>query len=1541
LNNNDAVRLLLNDTTLVDWSNQTTLDLSKNANGKNLNLITASNKSVIIAKGSALVQDGPLSVNGASINTSLSSFVYDEQLQYRLDVPDNGIYSITDLPGVTVTTQIPASQADVDLQHQFRLNNDPFWNTLGLSNHPDDLLGVEGKFQPNINNSLQPYAPHGTLADSNINLTINKTLPSVGSYNYKIHKLEWASPTMQITNTSVSNNIIVKQDGSTVLNLTVNINDFLGTIQADDIENYHGLMTTEDFNDLSSTQVVINVQPGNATYYDNPFFPKVGNSGKVNLLSCTDIDISSVGELFPKTDLSATLSGNSSLVADSSVNNDNLSVVLSSSELLPVGKTTSDATVTFDSTSRSTVESDFGATVTVVYESDNKSDITDVTGENVGVLSNQNMTTESVSYSGSIVSPSTSDSTNATAISSTNSNGMVFFTENSSSFTLSNVDTEQNNIFGVLYQNGNLTLREVQGTDGTLLSLTQGIEDYKLDLTFNDVNGSEISGRIANEYVQQGGAAVNGLRLHFEALNFFEEMTVTAVNQNMGEVANPSFSYGRQDQLAVYDINYDISGPVRLYNYPTSGTYSQTYQVTFPSGDKALFISSRNSGLSYNNTPSVVPEFVKINGYIGSEKISEREVDIRIIPEGTANANFKNITQSDSNNIRTISGVVSVPLTFSGVSDETGSVQIPISYSYQLSGSSYQAGPLWVSNQVPSSVVRLTLLGKNISNTHLVTLQGSADVLNTTNDPKVGQWTVLGQNISQLVDLRLDNAIVLDHGLNFNLACDMYVPFDSEAPSVYMVNYVISLEWVNSAWAVRYATFDNNVNLLKNNSSLSKNAIKTMVETLTISNMTSASVLLQDNGNNSDYNVSGGVTFSVNMVDSLKSTVYFARLSKTLVTINSRDLLVSSDDIIKVDNGVYVSFGQALQQQTEAGQSLVSISLNKDKYVASAYDSQSGNAWNSLRNIPSNLVLIPNVDANSVQHSSIVSSIYRGFADGSSYSFHRGSLSLTVSWGGDEETQTIVPPSNTQPSQATFNLNNNYGIIVNVVGSPSSSQADVSLFSPNIANVSVTVIDSLGVPTTTIQTTASTFDLTSATGATNTPFFEFYKLSTFYVRVQNGASVSLNYQQSNIKLSTYVALRVSTIAPLVGTAGWTTVADWSDSTLLSNPIRSYFNLTFEFLEGVLKHRILGKSFIISVLPLSLSVSLSGSSNSQTFDITSLPITRNFPEIKSTLNISNILDITKLSEKFRSESYFTFNKKKLLLTIHGSQSEFDDPNPVWNTYVNSVQFSETRYQFLQANTAQSAQEYITIDFSSTNLAPIYNASTIYGWSGTMRYTSGSSVVLTQYVLKFEMDNATKRNVPVVYKYESTTFNPASTVVTSGNGGSQDHINGFVKRFPVRNASKLLLDIAVDFPYNYLNASNYPSLSNASVMLSSSDFTPVAVSSIPPYLDFIVNVRDYNVNNDGTFTDNTAGTDLFKQVLGPEPNQYTYLSVFAKDQLVVKNHMGVLSTRVGPDGQFYTSDINLYSMYLHDNKSQSINHSLNSVYNSQVSLTYPSV
>lgn len=1062
----EAVKLLLNDSTNLVDENKLDLWPTTGANAveevvitDKMSFTTATNKTLLVIKGERIEYER-LGLQCCADNMDYldqeSWGVFPEVIQYRIDteniktfVPNISQPSLTG--GVIVEDMVPNSQADCDLQAFYRNKDLNLPQNEAFNNAELNEVKVSGKMHANASNEMQAYGAESLLIglNKNVKVTDNRNtvvVPStvsafdqyqqdesgklgdqhigvtyarpVGPHDpadyadkFGTYKISWDIARFNLQNNAAltTEEVLIQQDGTEVpVDQTFDYSQYVADNYP--VGNNDAKISENDYNALKSSVMKIEVSPLNGK---TECFSLVNstNQGMVDTTSSI-LDMSVLGDQFPRGDLTIEVLPTHNLVKDATYNSDNHTIILAD-ELLPAGKTATDAVITFDSTqvNRTTIVSNHGAVTDVKYAADVIPD-----GQTVdqfkpnGVLTDANMKADVVQYDGLIRIPSTMDAANITAlvpntaVAATKAGGMVFHMENGiSPISVSAMDTLSNNILGKMYLihdlGNNLDSVENKAVEGTLVSSMQAIPHLQLSQDNNDFGGSDISGTVNRSIIEGGGIGSDALRLKFTPKNLLDSKDVSHVTANMaGDVQEPSIILQRADKLVVYDINDDSLGPVNLdvIRASTSVLYKQKYSLVFPATKQGLDTQAKGSAKQVNGKGVIYPFRVQISAFdgtdlpFGGDLMKTMDMDIKVNSDMAADGyqfgnfvvNDADVTDvKDANDAitRTVSAVVIVPITISGIDNSSVAVKIPVKYSYNLAGG-YMNGPTYIGGLIPARQATISLLKDRLIKTHVVSFEGYNGV----------EWSQIGvASATADVDLRRYNAdstsgettkIELASAGIFSIILKLSPDNGPNAPGVHSIDYTLGAAFKNMGMAIEYIDMTENIQFMDDNRmvttlpALSQKGIRQIIETVGAAKIKRLSTTMTSTVDNLSYNFQvnahsvdtpnpTGIAFTATMKKNGLSTMYFARAFKTLVKHTQHVLIpsglqfIQNGEMVKLDEGVAVTFS-AIQGPAVIDAVAYQISLNHDRYVATAYTGQSDKAFNTLGPIPQNLYLI-------------------------------------------------------------------------------------------------------------------------------------------------------------------------------------------------------------------------------------------------------------------------------------------------------------------------------------------------------------------------------------------------------------------------------------------------------------------------------------------------------------------------------------------------------------------------------------------------------
>lgn len=800
-------------------------------------------------------------------------------------------------------------------------------------------------------------------------------------------------------------------------------------------------------------------------------------------------------------------------------------------------------------------------------------------------------------------------------------------------------------------------------------------------------------------------------------------------------------------------------------------------------------------------------------------------------------------------------------------------------------------------------------------------------------------------------------------GSNYNISLKLYSNYNTtdengnvDVPSFYNNNYSLPLKLKPGNWISKYAELtDNNMeNLNKNSISnlllTSTNTFNVVAERATFN--TTQTTLTIKNGEKSlfkcsvDNNLLGdlvGYSMSDSWIEAIRVEGNKS-LFKSLVRDNSTQ---------KLENGVFVKFSKLSSVRT---QRVVSLSVKNDLYQIDFPNV-------SLRDVPNSLVLYDGGYDNAYINlfNKILCTKRRGMKNGD-YIMKRVSGKLFVQWLDDKDPSKNLEEYvviNTSPTisggrkRVTANFGKNCGISFsvsrNAVMPESLDEYDDSYkfnlylkhmmgtFTQNYSNVklsryiknmkfyegnliraydgSYALVESFDHN---MKTLSDSMTLTESL-----PWIERYKLNNFFYPNQ---TLSIYFDQSPIKveyLQNYTFNDENHLKSSFNNSSLLFTID--DSQLYLYPNKASISGNELFLNYVPKLRRKSNEIYTCIIP----------------EVLKLELTDKDPQYHVVLNRNNLnlqlagsnfnthyLSLKDLDSSKLASYNHTFNveKKHLKLTLQGSlnmNDVYDDNlseiwNSTWHTYLDKVDFVKTKMVKWSSSDSFPIDVFAPDAFGqqSANLDDrdslkfmwdLNNATRFIGdaWSEEIIVSPKILSKVVQYVLRFKLNNGELK--PQVSKLTSALFNPNKLLDNSKVG----NISLIKINMATQEETELNVDIKdIGLPYEFTNSSVYPKDQNKY------DDNGLLLESFEPSANFsnsnlAINSLDLLIQVDNT---DKSSRSKYTSLFGATKSGVNkVVSVFSKDQLVLVNHLGKLSMRVGPDGRLYTGDVSSYSYY----------------------------
>ena len=1440
------------------------------------------------------------------------------------------------------------------------------------------FYNTSSDFAPNYK-SITGYE---TLATNNITLNVSVLNTLNSTYSYELSKLSYDNPTFNITYNGAGASAIVDAFGTanlTAVNVT-NAYSYLGFLQS---YNYSGLMGA-NYQTVHTSQLNLTLSnPGNAT---QAFAYASGNSGlAVNptFVSINNVTLLSVAQnLLIADTLNVTVSQSAVLnstgnPAEPQYNSTDSIVISQQAESLPSGHTTDPLVLTFNSASRYALTNtgSYGVTTAVYYATDSSPP---------SYLGATAMSITNPIYNVTMLAPPTY--VNATQFNAipdpgapnltANLNGLYAIYDLNSSgtttFSITSSSTTNANVVGKISSSANMNFANYSAVGGyatqyaailtnvtTNYNSSNGTWGYANATQYLLLDQTAANGQIGFgvlggqiDSIFEGIATPGGMRLLLQPTDPKGSSVVNATNVNVVvgnatyNAASLNFGDGNSTGGSLsYKVAYNGNGPVPYEDFPTT-SYTQKYELVFPTdGELAGGIMRVQQ--------------VRVNGYNASNVLLNAQA--QVIQLGRDN--IQDLCLNSCNT--TIPGLQQITVTCSIVVDVSLSglkafdaavapgagnagtmyVRIPLQYVIDNNGGSYS-----YANGTPSATVSVQFVSNQLY-THQLKFQGLSTEGITGGSTITSQWVDVGDyaqgpryNITAsgawYVDLRESyDILTFTAGSLYTINFALYPQVSQIAPTVSNVPYVIPLGSSPTGWAGSLWDLTNNVNVdladglsLANMISLTSNG----------SSVSNALNITSSGGMGQPEVVSvlgtGGVTctFIINNAAGVQP-IYFAFTTKALVHANdnvntpapnpsAHHLLMSNNVNTLLSQGVYITSSSVASTGHAIGDSIATISLYKDRFVGTAYTGQTGQSYNTLGYIPDNLELIPTSFVEGMvtyTTTGLSSTVYRGYANSSSYTFIRSNMSVDALMGNYTQTLAISPPPQGGNTQFTLDLGQNFGIKLQLNNTVSGNQ--LTVFTVNKTNVNVSYE---GAPYSYVGgQSLQVVNLIQSVGAL-VPWVELLYLNNFFVVSTN--SLAINYVQAPVVLASAqynCTTNGSSGLNAVQNAVYSPVSSQdvtSAQTLADNQISYAFSSSY-----LLRNQ--SKNFYVTLAPLDVAVAhYTGTSVNGAVQTATRYMSLN-ANIKSySVAVDGLTAPYNLGVEFDMTAFkaggaypasnWVYNHN--LYALRGSatnaapwhdyfQASVDFTNPPtdawWTANFTLTTLNSGVYNgfynlaFLQNGFSSGSGDIVNLVFNSALIRPVYNA----GWSNSITVSPATNSYMDQYELVFSTNATTKLIQPIITKYHSVSY-PSDYVGTGQVNTTQGYYNNLV----CLTATQLQTAVSVaGLPYQFQSASYFPAQSNGNVAS-----TTWASITAPTNLDLI-----YRVSN------GTTGTNYYKNWMSLSPGNFIdvkLLSIFAKDQLVVEDYAGNLSMRVGPDGHFYAGDVSTYSVALSDTQSNPV-------------------
>lgn len=1583
-NDVEYVNLLLGNDNLV--GNKSTLDLSSSTGlGNDFNLVTGSNKSVVVTKKqSQNSQSLPDSVDGFSVADG-STVVYQEHLRYKLEVPQDytNITSVVDDTsfGVKLSeNRTDSSDAMKSLQDQYRYDEvNP--GTFTLMNQ-NSMLGVADKYGV-MNGSLLQVASvpiDNKLPESFVfeQPVFNASEGLLQDIKYGTFKVSHGDAKIAVSGTHP--NIVSESNGSSVSNINnVSLNTYA--------PNYNGGNYIQNqYEDIDSASVKINIKNNSK----NQAFNNDSSNNLVNLSSSfVNVNLNgdasgnnSLGTAYPRSgDLVLKLKRNANdkdkflveQTEEGDVNTNFLIGYLDQEVIAEANNASKSTKVTMVSGSSHervnlNVTDGEGSRVGNVHvfyghsgeqnqDSSKVSSSIDSSNNVLGVniLSENNKKTDDPTYSVMVEHVATNNFKiiNNPVDSSNNPVDLVIVNPAQPA-----KDSHKNIVFQV-WEESNLEVL-IDGENDQVLVPVNSAEGSNFVLRADPVDGgSEFTpeSKINVQLLRDSGiasAASDNLRVYFKnrlTNGSFVEDRDSSVNGGRatgdditqlsvvggGNGSKASLNFVNKNDKVKFDVNDCEKGVFSVYDVNSNAdAYRIVYYPRFCSGGQNLKSQlAKSSQFDSSNNRVLLPLKVEadfqelVNGvwqHVESALDNREMNDMPITSVEILQSNLVGNTRSVK--IRQVLD----PL----VSGLASAVNLTLEYSYSYDEVTGQ----WSGLVKPAPEITFKMHPAWIY-PHQVSLQGRSD----------GDWINISepQNVNLAISYGNDNPIVLKDALTQTQTvhhCDallkLYNNYDADAASFLNIEYSIIVNTKPGLWKAEMAQIPSFKNDLCEYFSRNDTyeVSETKLDQLLVNNPTTLSVttLRQKVGNVSKttLTVTDGsdnlfnVTMNSKNLQTLKgyrtkyNTVSISKVVNGVETYrdsNYSGIELYDNSALKLDDGVAVVLNK-LSDSSLHFEVLLNVTLKTDKYNVSPLLSSSAPLYVSNREIlpTKSTVSGHNTDAyllyskdNDNLEGNIFAHLYtllkRGHQNNTVYYQLRSSdiksMNCSASWGSNLS-QTLSLPNNLASGSTnsfTLDLGKNLNISMVQNGNLLSYEEVTLNFSPNYSEVEV-LLNDISVGTHLTSRVENPFNLTEAA-----PFVDMYKLNNFFVPEQ---SMTISLTQPDVIVEYQDKL------------------SWSNFNTLNSDFESQSSVSRQLTKSsrdikgnddprvwkITVNKLLRKAartMYVTVHPPQFEVDMGYSSksyflyNSQALN-TSYPVGE-FLGNNSSHNLivtsSTLLLAFKLKDG--SSPYKVNFKPKLTVIVQGIldagySAYVASNNTVWN--------NANEYLRIELPAKDSdGKRLITVQQQHTNHTSfeenlILDLTNVFKreWSNAYTITPANKTKVCQFVLGFKLVNS--KQLPVVYKLESPEFNPDELIKDRRLSNDSNSLS--LIRFPLADgtAKEMVLQSELPvLPYNApLSDSSYPSSGAVtalnSIAWSSSD---INLNNPNAQLDLLVQVSNQS-----------RGVDKFAELFR---SNNSVLSVFARDQLVIKSHLNQLCMRVGPDGRLYAGDLSIFTLTAH--------------------------
>ena len=1599
-----AVNHLLNNTSSSEWNNYTNLTT---ANYAGLVLSTPANKSLYLFQNlnATAIDNNATLANITSTGASFDDrFGYDltgsnvllgEDLRFNLYTPDRlsanpttgvpVIYSenSTSAAQIVLKEVAPQSQGDVTALNNLRILNQSGAISAGYSlnysaSNLANALGVEGKafYYNNTNGSLsnyKNYSGYETLAANNITLTIDN-LTTSNSYTYEVVRISAGDSLFNLSSSQAGSSVVARNVAGALVsidaNATLSYTGLLGSV------NYSGTMGS-NYGQVYSSNLTLSLSNGaNVTQ-------GLSSNSSLLIVNPTFVAMNNVTSLALAQSLVVANSINVTLSAYS-VNWTNSTSSLPSGALtlvqavesLPVGHELDNATLSFNSTNRSTIvnlnSSNYNLSASIVYAADN------VSGAS---LSSANMQTLNVNYTLKMTSADTLNNLvnyNSQPVQNqwTNCSGINFFV-NASTFNNTAVSSSTcSNVSGLSFigviqqtQQCNWNLNSTNNYTGSqLLAVTGSNPNFNLELNafYANLTGASITGSYLCDYIRTNIPNIDPSqqRIHFtpcDPLSLNVTMSDPLIVDTLN-ISGMSLTSAVSLTKAGPVINYNsdsLTGPISFKDYPNTTFYHQRYEMLFP-----------ETGEINANTSD--PEKIVItawddNGVQLRSSLTGNLGSVTVLLDAS-NWSSRSVSTDIVNGTTTVSGTISIDVGLSGIVPGSIDLDIPISYTYNSRARTWQNG-------VPNLVIDVKF-NKNNLLTHYMTLEGFNTVtqswVNYANPPSLAP----SQPPFDYVDLRRSpyDACFFSYSIGniqqYNAVLSFYPQLSQNFSSIdYYIPLVEVTDESSGGATAQIAIIDNNQTLIDSIGALgfkglSRDQVATLVNNTTLTSMN----VVRTSPSSPEYPKtlsisSGNISFSYTIADGAyfgpSTQSYFINLAKPVIRVESSSStsyqMMANNVSYSIDDGVNVQSANFVRSNNSGavnvnGQPIASVSLNADKYSISVY----GNAANPAANSDVVPILVSGSENSPSVTFGLNSSIYRGFKNGDVYTIARSGLTYGASFGSYSQSGSLTP-AGASPTDLVLDFNgsgHSFGWKLQLVGNSLSAQ-NVTL-TVNKTNIAANWLSQ----STTSGILYQSLQLSSVLSALNTlaPWYELLFLKNVFVPGSNNAVV--NYAQPNVLIEAfanptgYYCTNDSTPAAtfLNALSGPTSSQSNSDADIIAASYvlnQDQVHLTYSASN---MNRPVGKTYYVTVAPVDLTIKHhTGVSNASISGIVLLDAqSKGYSVSGANYNIELLngllVSSLKASPPAGKNLIYKPNLFKLQGSLTGQNNWYDyfsgvdiTTLPSDSTFTWSLKtiLGQTVYAVEFVQNGSAYPDKLSMYWNDAFYRPVYDNNGFNYAASNGAHVSvlpNSVSVMKQYELGFTY-NSSNILVPVVTKYVSALYDMSINLTAAASR------NGWIKTVPIQSGAYLFLNedatSVIDpttqgFPYEYNTANNYPLLNNNSVSIISQ--SSITGSSLPSSMDFVLQVKN-NANATGSLAFYN-----YINVSAGDINTVKVLNVFGKDQLVVKDYADNLSLRVGPNGKVYAGDLSSYSLNVNQSNLTGgvVNGNYLQIYNSDVNL-----